>query len=114
MGQRTVKRVPLDFDWPDGEVWKGYLISDGQCDEADEWEHEEPPTGAGWQLWETTSEGSPISPVFASAEELADWCEVNATWFGSLKWNRKQWLDSFQAGTIDVDSLLTLRETVDG
>jgi hypothetical protein len=22
---RTLKRVPLDFDWPEGEVWKGYL-----------------------------------------------------------------------------------------
>ncbi len=24
MGHRTIKRVPLDFDWPTGEVWKGY------------------------------------------------------------------------------------------
>jgi len=30
-----------------------------------------PPEGPGWQLWETVSEGSPISPVFATAEELA-------------------------------------------
>lgn len=33
----------------------------------------EPPTGDGWQLWETVSEGSPISPVFESAEALAGW-----------------------------------------
>src|SRR5690606_15034684 len=26
MGQRTVKRVPLDFDWPIGKVWDGYLM----------------------------------------------------------------------------------------
>ena len=32
-----------------------------------------PPTGDGYQLWETVTEGSPISPVFATPEELADW-----------------------------------------
>jgi hypothetical protein len=26
--------------------------------------------GAGWQVWETVSEGSPITPVFATREEL--------------------------------------------
>lgn len=34
------------------------------------WERAEPPAGEGWQLWETVSEGSPISPVFATSEEL--------------------------------------------
>lgn len=38
---------------------------------ADAWEPTEPPTGEGWQMWETVSEGSPISPPFATAEELA-------------------------------------------
>jgi len=38
----------------------------------EEWESYEPPSGDGWQLWETTTEGSPSSPVFASAEELAE------------------------------------------
>lgn len=33
----------------------------------------QPPTGDGYQLWETVSEGSPISPVFATPEELARW-----------------------------------------
>lgn len=31
----------------------------------------EPPIGAGYQIWETVSEGSPISPVFATPEQLA-------------------------------------------
>ena len=73
------------------------------------WEPTEPPSGDGWQLWETTSEGSPASPVFASAEALADWCEDNATWFASYRWTREQWLASFNAGTTDVDSLLVVR-----
>lgn len=45
----------------------------GQRSERDTWTRTEPPTGEGWQLWETVSEGSPVSPVFATAEELARW-----------------------------------------
>ena len=37
----------------------------------EEWEPTGPPTGEGYQIWETVSEGSPISPVFATPEELA-------------------------------------------
>jgi hypothetical protein len=45
----------------------------GQRAEAEAWEATEPPAGEGWQLWETVTEGSPISPVFATAQELATW-----------------------------------------
>jgi hypothetical protein len=37
------------------------------------WEPTEPPPGEGWQLWETVTAGSPLSPVFSSALELARW-----------------------------------------
>jgi len=33
----------------------------------------DPPAGDGWQLWETVTEGSPVSPVFATPEQLARW-----------------------------------------
>lgn len=46
---------------------------EGQRAEAEAWEPTDPPAGDGWQLWETVSEGSPISPVFATADELAAW-----------------------------------------
>lgn len=45
----------------------------GQRAEAEAWEPSDPPQGEGWQLWETVSEGSPISPVFATSDELAAW-----------------------------------------
>lgn len=45
----------------------------GQRAEAEAWESTDPPEGEGWQLWETVSEGSPISPVFPSADALAAW-----------------------------------------
>lgn len=41
------------------------------------WRPTEPPKGPGWQMWETVSEGSPISPVFATAEALGQWCADN-------------------------------------
>jgi len=45
----------------------------GQRAEAEAWKPSGPPEGEGWQLWETVSEGSPVSPVFASSEDLARW-----------------------------------------
>ncbi len=53
----------------------------GQRAEAEAWEPTEPPAGEGWQLWETTSEGSPASPVFPTAELLAQWMSCNPSGF---------------------------------
>lgn len=52
----------------------------------------EVPSGEGYQLWETTSEGSPVSPIFFTLEELCDWCEDNATTFGSFKATKEEWM----------------------
>jgi hypothetical protein len=41
------------------------------------WQRTDPPTGDGWQLWETVSEGSPISPAFTSTGALAAWMAYN-------------------------------------
>lgn len=45
----------------------------GQDADAAAWAPTDPPAGDGWQMWETVSEGSPISPAFATPEELATW-----------------------------------------
>lgn len=59
----------------------------------------EPPKGEGYQLWETTSEGGPVSPVFETLDELCKWCEENYTTFGSNKASKEEWkrmlLDDF-------------------
>lgn len=44
----------------------GLEAYEGQRAEAEAWEPTEPPTGEGWQLWETVSEGSPVTPVFSA------------------------------------------------
>lgn len=51
----------------DGEVWPTPEAKQVYED----WERYEPPAGEGYQIWETVSEGSPISPVFATPEALA-------------------------------------------
>lgn len=65
----------------------------GQRAAADQWDSIDPPTGDGWQMWETTSEGSPMSPVFATREALADWLVGSGTsYFGDRHASRDEWL----------------------
>ena len=67
--------------WPDAASKRRY----------NRWKPTEPPKGDGYQIWENVSEGSPISPVFAKPEDLADWMIANDTSItrGST---RDQWL----------------------
>lgn len=121
---RTLKRVPLDFDWPQGKIWPGYMVSfetlileynkDLSFEERSKLEVTfgrimgceirgnedfqypkyhflEPPTGDGYQLWETTTEGSPDSPVFATLDELCAWCAENATTFADHRATAQEW-----------------------
>ena len=60
----------------------------------------EPPKGEGYQLWNTTSEGSPISPVFETLDKLCEWCEVNATTFGKFKATKEEWKEMLQDGFV--------------
>lgn len=57
----------------DGESWESEELKK----QYDDWQKSEPPSGEGYQIWETVSEGSPVSPVFATPEELADWMVLN-------------------------------------
>lgn len=55
-------------------------------------EHIEPPAGDGWQMWENTSEGSPISPVFETPEGLATWLFENRNNTVDEGTTMEQWL----------------------
>lgn len=70
-----------------GDLW----VSDGARVACEDWEPSGPPNGPGYQLWETTSEGSPVSPVFQTLEALCDWCADNATTFGSYTATSEKW-----------------------
>lgn len=43
----------------------------------EDWKPPEVPKGPGYQLWQTVSEGGPVSPVFESMEKLASWLTEN-------------------------------------
>jgi hypothetical protein len=74
----------------------------------EDWRPSEPPDGVGWQLWETVSEGSPLSPVFESPVELAEWCAEHATLYGNLRASKARWLQRILVGEEDWDAASTL------
>lgn len=74
------------------------------------WEDYEPPEGPGYQLWETTSEGSPITPVFDTAEKLARHCEEYVTICGQEHLSYDEWLQMFTENTTDIGSLIVMDE----
>lgn len=121
---RLLKKVPLDFDWPIGAIWPGYMlgvcgeikycikniegdkddckwckrfsklagIGDGE-DCPDVMIH--PPKGDGYQLWEDTTEGSPMSPVFKTLDELCEYAENNCPIFGNTQISKEEWKNKF-------------------
>lgn len=56
-----------------GDIWP----SEEDKRRYETWEQIEPPTGDGYQIWQTVSNGGPCSPVFAAPEELARWMVAN-------------------------------------
>ena len=84
------------YEWLHCTVCKGEGLDPAAAEKYNAWKEEEPPKGKGWQLWETTTEGSPISPVFETAEKLAAWCEKNAGIFGDEKMPKEKWLQMFK------------------
>ena len=91
---KLYKNIPNDNPCPD---WRKYFKVD-------------PPTGEGYQLWGTTSEGEPRSPVFKTPEELAEWCAENDTVFGNIKATKEEWLKMIQEDMIaaEVNGVLYL------
>lgn len=94
LGLRKAAGLPDKWGWcPECEGHGSTEVYEGQRAEAEAWESTEPPSGDGWQMWETTSEGSPMSPVFATAEELARWLtDTGASTFGYNTASYETWL----------------------
>jgi hypothetical protein len=74
VGRAKCKRLGLTYQCQvcdgEGSVWD----SPENKKIAEDWaKHEnEPPKGEGWQVWETVSEGSPVTPVFPTPEALIE------------------------------------------
>lgn len=89
--------IPLDCPHCGGQ---GNIATDDQRAEADAWEPTEPPTGDGFQLWETTSEGSPVTPVFPTLDALCAYAAEHATTFGRAKATAAEWKTMLSDGFV--------------
>lgn len=70
-------------------------------DKHDGWEKFDPPHGEGFQLWETTSEGSPKSPVFDTLQKLCEWLDDNKiSKFGKHTATREEWYKMLSDGIV--------------
>jgi len=75
--RKIIKLAGLPEKWGCCPVCKGECIDPELKEKYDNWNDYEPPKGKGYQCWETTSEGSPISPVFKTFDELCEWLSNN-------------------------------------
>jgi hypothetical protein len=102
--------LPVECDECDGE---GRTPSPEQRAEYDGWEPTEPPAGDGFQMWESVSEGSPISPVFPSTTALAAWLAEHPSGV-TERFGYGDWLDVINGevfGTNVADSSPVRTET---
>lgn len=97
-------------EWEDGaEKWGRGEFPDYASEESrkltyEEWEGEKPDQGdympnlpaeqrTHYMMYETTTEGTPISPAFATPEELARWlADTGASAFGGITASYEGWL----------------------
>jgi hypothetical protein len=76
--------------WPSPEVERQYAC----------WGPTAPPSGDGYQLWEDCSEGSPVSPVFTSLNELCAWAAESATTFADFRATAAEWRGMLDGGVV--------------
>lgn len=105
---REIKRVAKDFQWPLNKDWVGYInpfsIDCPDCDGDEteacnygidfavackEWKQIEPPSGDGFQMWQTVSEGSPVSPIVDTLDDLIAWMIDNKYSEWAIEWVRE-------------------------
>jgi hypothetical protein len=116
---REVRRVPANWEHPkrDGKHIPMHAHMKYSADEIleglrDGWLKDEPPNYGldimpQWpdaerthlQMYEDCSEGTPISPVMSTAEELARWLADNkASAFAGMTASYEAWLDTIRRG----------------
>ncbi len=96
-----IKAAGLDPDtWGICPTCEGEAVDPASREVYEAWKDYDPPTGDGYQLWETTSEGSPSSPVFGTLEGLCSWCADNATTFGSFTATAEEWQQMLDGGFV--------------
>jgi hypothetical protein len=98
--KKVVAAAGLPKDWGKCPHCHGEGTDPAFKEKYEAWTPTEPSEGDGWQMWETTSEGSPISPVFASPDALARWlADSKASTFGDATATYDEWLGMINNGS---------------
>ncbi len=95
--KRLGEMAELPEGWDTCQICGGEGLDPAAREAYEAWSETDPPAGEGWQMWETVSEGSPVSPVFATADALVDWL-VNVrgyAWHAADAFVRSGWAPSF-------------------
>jgi len=87
---KIIKLVGLPKEWGRCPICKGEGIDPEVKEKYDSWEKYEPPEGEGYQCWGTTSEGSPLSPVFKTFDDLCEWLSNNPSGV-TRKFTKEDW-----------------------
>lgn len=98
--KKIIEAAGLSDEWGICKHCNGEAIDRKVKEAYEAWQEYDPPTGEGYQLWETTSEGSPTSPVFSSFDELCEWCEGNAFTFASFRASKNEWFEMLSKGFV--------------
>lgn len=90
----------LPEDWGTCKVCQGHAIHPDDHEASEAWEHTDPPEGDGYQLWNTTTEGHPMTPVFATLDELCDHAAEHCTTFADNRASAEGWRSMLDGGTV--------------
>lgn len=94
---------------------KGSIWQPAETEEwAENWEREEPPAGEAYQIWETVSEGSPISPAFSDPRILAEWMANSPPWGAAEPMSADRWLEWIVGPGWSPSSIMTSEGYKDG
>ncbi len=95
---KIIKAAGLKKNWGYCTKCKGDGIDPTFKKKYNAWKKQDPPSGDGYQLWTTTTEGSPISPVFKSLEALCEYASTNCTTFGYSTATKEEWMNMLGDG----------------
>ena len=95
--KKIVAAAGLPEDWGTCTTCGGEGIHPEAKAAYDAWTQTPVPEGEGWQMWETASEGSPISPVFQAPDDLARYMSANP--WGIQHGTYEQWQATIRQGS---------------
>lgn len=68
---------------------------------AENWRPKQPPKGPGYQLWGTTSEGEPMTPVFKTLDALCAYAAEQVSTFSNHYASKEAWRKMLDEGSVE-------------